>query len=87
MKLAKSRLTTQGQVSVPAEVRKRLGLAPGSILEWDADGDDVVVRRGHRFSSTDLHSTLFPEGTPKARSLKDLTDSIRSSVAKRHARR
>lgn len=87
MKLANSRLTTQGQVSVPAEVRKRLGLAPGSILEWNADGDRVVVRRGHRFSSADLHATLFPEGTPATRSLKELKDGIRSAVVKRHARR
>lgn len=87
MTLAQSRLTSQGQVSVPAEVRRRLGLAPGSILEWDADGDLVVVRRGHRFSSTDVHSTLFPEGTPDRRSLADLKDGIRRDVAKRHARR
>jgi AbrB family looped-hinge helix DNA binding protein len=86
MKLAESRLTTQGQVSVPADVRKRLGLAPGSIIEWDAQGDHVVVRRRHRFSSADVHATLFLEGRPRARSLKDLKTGIRSDVAKRHAR-
>jgi len=26
-----SKLTAQGQVSVPAEVRRRLGLGPGSV--------------------------------------------------------
>lgn len=87
MTLAQSRLTSQGQVSVPAEVRRRLGLAPGSILEWDAEGDLVVVRRGHRYSSADLHSTLFPEGTPETRSLHEMKDGIRRDVAKRHARR
>lgn len=87
MKLAQSRLTSQGQVSVPAEVRRRLGLAPGSILEWDADGDHVVVRRGHRYSSADLHSTLFPEGTPETRSREELKDGIRRDVAKRRERR
>ena len=87
MKLAQSRLTSQGQVSVPAEVRRRLGLAPGSILEWDADGDLVVVRRGHRHSSADVHATLFPEGKHDTQSLEVLKDGIRRSVAKRHARR
>jgi antitoxin PrlF len=86
MKLAQSRLTSQGQVSVPAEVRRRLGLAPGSFLEWDADGDMIVVRRGHRYSSADLHSTLFPEGTPAKRGLQAMKDGIRRNVAKRHAR-
>ncbi len=87
MKLAQSRLTSQGQVSVPAEVRRRLGLAPGSILEWNAEGDVVVVRRGHRFSSADLHATLFPDGRPETRSLEELKDGIRRNVAKRYARR
>ncbi|MEO7795940.1 MAG: AbrB/MazE/SpoVT family DNA-binding domain-containing protein [Thermoanaerobaculia bacterium] len=87
MKLAQSRLTSQGQVSVPAEVRRRLGLAPGSILEWDAEGDQVVVRRGHRYSSADLHSALFPDGPPQTQSLEALKDGIRRDVAKRHARR
>ena len=72
---------------MPAEVRRLLGLAPGSILEWDADGDLVVVRRGHRYSSADLHSTLFPEGTPTTRSLEELKNGIRRNVEKRHARR
>jgi AbrB family looped-hinge helix DNA binding protein len=87
MKLAKSRLTSQGQVSVPAEVRRRLGLAPGSILEWGAEGDAIVVRRGHRYSSEDVHSTLFPDGTPALRSLRDLKEGIGRNVARRHARR
>jgi len=87
MKIAQSRLTSQGQVSVPAEVRRRLGLAPGSILEWDAEGDHVVVSRGHRYTSADLHSKLFPEGPPAAQSFEELKDGIRRDVAKRHARR
>ena len=87
MKLAQSRLTSQGQVSVPAEVRRRLGLAPGSILEWNAAGDQVVVSRGHRYSSADLHAKLFPEGPPATQSLEVLRDGIRRDVAKRHARR
>ncbi|QQR74178.1 MAG: AbrB/MazE/SpoVT family DNA-binding domain-containing protein [Holophagales bacterium] len=87
MKLALSRLTSQGQVSVPAEARRRLGLAPGSLLEWEAEGDLVVVRRGHRYSSADLHATLFPEGTPAPHSLQEMKEAIRRAVAKRHARR
>ena len=87
MKLAQSRLTSQGQVSVPAEVRRRLGLGPGSIIEWDAEGDRVVVRKGHRYSSEDVHAALFPEGTPSAKSLKELKDGLRRDVAKRRARR
>jgi len=44
MAIAKSKLTAQGQISVPAEIRQRLGVGPGSVLEWDEQDDQVVVR-------------------------------------------
>jgi AbrB family looped-hinge helix DNA binding protein len=49
MPIAQSKLTAQGQISVPSEVRKRLGIAPGSVLEWDEQGDQIVVRRAGRY--------------------------------------
>ena len=33
---------------MPAEVRKKLGVGPGSVLEWDEQNDEVVVRRAGR---------------------------------------
>lgn len=39
-------VTERGQVSIPAEVRRRLGLAPGQRLEWEVvSGDECRVRR------------------------------------------
>ena len=32
--IAHSKVTAQGQISVPAELRKELGIGPGSVLEW-----------------------------------------------------
>ena len=86
MALAQSKLTAQGQISVPAEVRRRLGVGPGSVLEWDADGDHVVVRRKGRYSSEDIHKALFPAGPPKRRSLADLKQGIAKRMRSRHAR-
>jgi antitoxin PrlF len=86
MKLAQSRVTAQGQISVPAEVRKRLELVPGSILEWDAEGDRITVRRVGRHSFEDLHRALF-SGEPQPRSLEDLKEGIRQRMRARHARR
>jgi AbrB family looped-hinge helix DNA binding protein len=45
MALAQSKLTSQGQVSVPAEVRRKLDIGPGSVLERDDDGDRIVSAR------------------------------------------
>lgn len=38
MALATSKLTAQGKTSVPPEVRKRLGLRAGSMIEWTNPG-------------------------------------------------
>lgn len=85
MSLAKSKITAQGQISVPAEVRKKLGVGPGSVLEWDEQGDQVVVRRVGRYSSEEVHRAVFPHKKP-AIPPADVSDAIRAYVRKRHAR-
>ncbi len=85
MSLSRSRLTAQGQISVPADVRKKLGIGPGSVLEWEEEGDKVVVRRVGQFSSEDIHRALFPDGKPSPKTLEDLKEGIRQHVRNRHA--
>lgn len=87
MPIAHSKLTTQGQVSVPAEVRRRLGVGPGATLAWDDDGGVIVVRRAGRYSSVDVHRRLFPGRAPKRKTIAQIEDGIRRDVRKRHARR
>jgi AbrB family looped-hinge helix DNA binding protein len=87
MAFASSKLTAQGQISVPVEVRKKLGLAPGSVLEWEEQGDLIVVRRAGRFTSQELHAELFPSKKPSPHSVTELKDGVRASMRKRHARR
>ena len=87
MALARSKLTAQGQISVPAEVRRRLGVGPGSVLEWDEDGENIVVRRSRKYTFEDIHRAVFPEGPPKPRTLEELKEGIRQYIRKKHARR
>ena len=87
MAIAKSKLTAQGQISVPAEVRQRLGVGPGSVLEWDEHDDQVVVRRAGRYSSEEVHSVLFPAGHRRPPPLEDTKEAIRKYIHKKHARR
>ena len=86
MALALSRLTVQGQISVPAEVRRKLGVGPGSVLEWAEEGDQIVVRRAGKYNFDDVHQALFPEGKPAQRSLEELKEGRKTYVRKRHAR-
>ena len=87
MALAHSKLTAQGQISVPAKVRQRLGVGPGSVLEWDEEDERIVVRRAGHFTSEEVHRAVFPKGTPKAKGIEQLDEGIRRYVKERHARR
>ena len=88
MAIARSKVTAQGQISVPAEVRRKLGIGPGSILEWEEDGDKVVVHRAGRYTFEDIHRALF-EGKkpPPAKTIEELKEGILTYIRKRHARR
>ena len=86
MTIAYSKLTAQGQISVPAEVRRKLGLSPGSLLEWDEDGEKIVVRRVGRYTSEEVHRALFPK-PPKPRTLEEMKEGVQRYMKGRYARR
>lgn len=87
MAIAHSKVTAQGQISVPAEVRRRLGVGPGSVLEWDEEGERIVVRRAAKYSSEEIHRELFGESAPKKKSVAEMKEGVRRYARKRHARR
>ena len=86
MAIAQSKLTMQGQISVPAQIRRKLGVGPGSVLEWDEADGNIVVRRSSRYSSEEIHRALFPNVpiAPKARTLAELKEGIRREMKRRH---
>lgn len=87
MAIAHSKVTAQGQISVPAQVRKKLGIGPGSVLQWEEEGDRIVIRRAGRYSSEEIHLALFPENRNVVREgPADVKEGIRKYIRKRHAR-
>jgi AbrB family looped-hinge helix DNA binding protein len=86
MAVVRSKITAQGQISIPVSIRRKLGVGPGSVLEWDEDGANIVVRRAGCFSSEDIHRALFSGRTPKRRSLEELKEGVRRYARKRYAR-
>ena len=45
------RLTSKGQVTIPQEIRERLGLMPRTEVEFEVEGDAVRIRPARRSRS------------------------------------
>lgn len=39
------KLTSKGQVTIPIDIRERLGLSEGSVVEFEIRGDVAVLRK------------------------------------------
>ncbi len=91
MQKVQTKLSSQGQVSVPAAVRRLLHLMPGSVLVWAQDGDRIVVERAKRHSTAEVHQALFPGGlpgdAPAAKTLAELKQGVRQRMRRRDAGR
>jgi antitoxin PrlF len=54
-----AKISTKGQVTLPAEVRKRLGASTGDFLVFEeAEGDAVTIRPLKRRSIAELYGSL-----------------------------
>ena len=38
-------VTSKGQITIPARLRRRFGLTPGTVLEFDEDASTLTARR------------------------------------------
>ena len=61
------RMTSKGQVTIPQEIRERLGLLPNCEVEFELDGDSVRLRkaRGTRTRGKALIARLRGRGTTR----------------------
>jgi len=39
------KITTKGQVTIPQEIRERLGLLPNTEVDFEVQGDAVIVKK------------------------------------------
>lgn len=85
MESVESKITSKGQISIPASVRRKLGLKPGSRIEWREQGDDVIVRRAFSHTSQDIHDAVF-KNHPQRISTEGMDQGIATLLRKRHAR-
>ena len=61
-----SKMTTKGQVTVPAEVREALGFETGDLLAFEVKEDYVVVTRRPTIEEVlEKHKDILPAGPPR----------------------
>jgi len=63
--MSETTLTSKGQVTVPREIRDRLGLASGDKLTFTLLSDGTVVMRAKTRRLLDLAGSLTRPGQPK----------------------
>jgi bifunctional DNA-binding transcriptional regulator/antitoxin component of YhaV-PrlF toxin-antitoxin module len=80
---SQAKLTSPGEVSVPASVRTFLYQMPGSALVYSQDGNRIVLERATPHSTTEVHQALFAGGPPAgvaARSLAELKQGVKQAI-------
>lgn len=84
-KVATSRVTSKGQVTVPEEIRRALGIEQGDRLEWTATREGRVEVRKARGQVAALVGLL---GVPKrSATIEEMDAAIARRFRKLHARR
>ncbi len=72
---------------MPAEVRRKLGLGPGSVIEWEERDGEFVVRPVGRSTSEEIHDAVFAGRKAPDASPADVRAGIAAYIKRRHARR
>ena len=78
-----SKITSKGQTTIPVEVRERLGLKPGDMLDYEVKDGLMIVRK--KRSALELAGILHdPER--KALSLEEMENAIAGGIVERYER-
>jgi bifunctional DNA-binding transcriptional regulator/antitoxin component of YhaV-PrlF toxin-antitoxin module len=86
MSLAQSRITAQGQVSIPVSVMRQFGLAPGEVINWETLGGRLTIEKAGQYSLADVQSALqLPEGLHKSDA--EVREGIKARTRAKHAGR
>ena len=71
----KSTISSKGQVTVPVEVRRKLGLVPGTRIEFELRDDGAFLRKGgHDVHPVDQIFRLIELTDPVDTILSDMRD-------------
>lgn len=75
----KATLTSKGQITIPAAIRKKLGLKPGQVLDFDEEAP--CLRAVLVFDEDEMKSVLGCSKGALGRTSKEWLEETRSPVA------
>ena len=78
-------VTSKGQITIPKDVRDRLGLEAGDRVVFVVHSDRDVVLKPAKTDIRDLHGMLYRKGR-RPRTVEEMDDGIARSVADKHGR-
>ena len=87
MAIAKSKVTSKGQVSIPAAVQEKFGIVPGVMIAWEEEDGKLVVKRSGKYTFEDIRKALFPDGPPAHQSDEEIEEGLKQYFRRRYARR
>ena len=85
--MATSTLKADGQVTLPQEIRDRLGVAEGDVLEfWLDEESRVVLRPAHQDPLGRLPGLLRDLAPERPVSIEDMDEAIRRRTLEKHGK-
>ncbi len=71
-----AKLTTKGQVTIPKEIRERMGLRAGDELRFSLRDDGSAIVEPHKRDLRSLRGSVKPKD--RQVSIEDMKDAVRS---------
>lgn len=78
----KATATSKGQVTLPKEIRERLGIERGDKLLFELHGEEVIMRVLHARSVDDLFEDLA--GAPDYRGKEAEAEAVRGAALRKN---
>lgn len=82
-----TRITKSGQLTMPAEVRRQLGVAPGDRVLWTTDAAGNAIVRPMRYTIEELDGIIPAIDHPSAETdFDDMIDEAQEELVDAHLR-
>lgn len=82
---ATARISKSGQITIPVEIREKLGLKPGDTVIWGIDDTNKATVRPVKYTFEELRGILGP--LPTDMSVDELINEVvHEGIERRHRR-